>query len=233
MGKHKTTLEAERLAGLMPSVPAELLEHFAKGPLTAESINSASLALKKALIERALGAELTHHLGYELGGSRPEESANQRNGVSGKTVLTETGPIRLEVPRDREGSFSPLLVGKHERRFTGFDDKIVALYSRGLTVREIQAFLAEQYGTQVSPDLISTVTAAVVTEVGGLAVSGSGADVPGGVFRCAAGEDPRRGCGAQQGGVLGLGRAAGRDAGDPGPVAGDDRGREVLAQGFQ
>ena len=107
------------------------------------------MALKKALIERALGGELTHHLGYKPGAERPEGVANQRNGASAKTVLTDDGPLRIEVPRDREGRFEPLLIPKHERRFTGFDDKIVAMYARGMTVREIQGFLAEQYGTEV------------------------------------------------------------------------------------
>ena len=87
---------------------------------------AASQAFKKALIERALGAELTHHLGYAPGAARPEQAGNQRNGASAKTVQTETGPLRIEVPRDRDGSFEPLLIPKHERRFKGFHDKIVA-----------------------------------------------------------------------------------------------------------
>ena len=87
------------------------------------------------------------------------------NGASGKTVLTDDGPLRIEVPRDREGSFEPLLIAKHERRFTGFDDKIVAMYARGMTMLEIQGFLAEQYGTEVSPEFISSVTEAVMAEV--------------------------------------------------------------------
>ena len=76
------------------------------------------------------------------GGAKPEDTTNHRNGTSGKTVLTDDGPLALEVPRDRDGTFEPRLIGKHERRFTGFDDKVIALYARGLTVREIQAFLA-------------------------------------------------------------------------------------------
>jgi transposase-like protein len=123
------------------------------------------MALKKALIERALGGELSHHLGYPPGGDKPAEAGNHRNGSTGKTVFTDNGPLRIEVPRDRHGSFEPLLIAKHERRFTGFDDKIVALYARGMTVREIQAFLAEQYGTEVSPEFISSVTDAVMAEV--------------------------------------------------------------------
>lgn len=121
--------------------------------------------LNKALIERALGGELSHHLGYPPGAARPEDAVNQRNGISAKTVHTQDGPLRIEVPRDREGLFEPLLIGKHERRFTGFDDKIVAMYARGMTVREIQGFLAEQYGTEVSPEFISSVTDAVMAEV--------------------------------------------------------------------
>ncbi|CAG2160880.1 hypothetical protein LMG26411_07829 [Cupriavidus numazuensis] len=80
-------------------------------------------------------------------------------------MLTEDGPLRVDLPRDRDGSFNPILIPKHERRFTGFDDKIIAMYARGMTVREIQAFLAEQYGTEVSPEFISSVTDAVMDEV--------------------------------------------------------------------
>ena len=151
----------------LPSIPKELIEQLTGGatPMTADQINATTMALKKALIERALGAELSHHLGYALGSTRPEEAANQRNGKSAKTVLTEDGPLRIEVLRDRAGSFEPILIPKHERRFTGFDDKIVAMYARGMTVREIQGFLAEQYGTEVSPEFISSVTDAVMAEV--------------------------------------------------------------------
>ena len=134
--------------------------------MSAEAINAASMAFKKALIERALGAELSHHLGYPPGADKPAEVSNHRNGASAKTVLTEDGPLRIDVPRDRQGRFEPVLIPKHERRFTGFDDKIVAMYARGMTVREIQGFLIEQYGTEVSPEFISSVTDAVMTEVG-------------------------------------------------------------------
>lgn len=162
--KLKNVAIAERSASL-PKIPKELLDQFAQGPMTAETIQDATIALKKALIERALGGELSYHLGYSPGGDKPAEASNHRNGSTGKTVLTEDGPLRIEVPRDREGSFEPLLIPKHERRFTGFDDKIVALYARGMTVREIQAFLAEQYATEVSPEFISSVTDAVMGEV--------------------------------------------------------------------
>jgi transposase-like protein len=149
----------------MPSIPQEVIDQFVTGPMSAEAIQDISMAFKKALIERTLGAELSHHLGYATGVARPEESTNHRNGTSGKTVLTEDGPVRIDVPRDRDGSFEPLLIAKHERRFTGFDDKIVAMYARGMTVREIQGFMAEQYGTEVSPEFISSVTDAVIAEV--------------------------------------------------------------------
>jgi transposase-like protein len=100
----------------LPTIPAELLEQFDNGPMTAESINAATMALKKALIERALGGEMNHHLGYSSGAAKPAAVTNQRNGKSAKTVLTEDGQIRIEVPRDRDGSFEPLLIPKHERR---------------------------------------------------------------------------------------------------------------------
>jgi putative transposase len=147
-------------------VPAEILDQFvAQGPISHEELEAAVRRFKKAIIERALGGELTHHLGYPPGGTKPEEATNHRNGTSGKTILTDDGSLAIDVPRDREGTFEPRFIPKHERRFTGFDDKVVALYARGMTVREIQGFLAEMYAVEVSPDLISTVTDAVVAEV--------------------------------------------------------------------
>jgi transposase-like protein len=153
-------------AEVLAPIPAEILDQIVRdGPLTAEEIESASRRFKKARIERALGGELTHHPGYAPGAAKPELATNHRNGTSGNTVLTDDGPVAIEVPRDREGTFEPQLIGKHERRFTGFDDKVIALYARGLTVREIQAFLKEAYAVDVSPDLIRAVTDAIVTEV--------------------------------------------------------------------
>jgi transposase-like protein len=153
-------------AEVLAPIPAEILDQLIReGPLTAEEVETATRRFKKALIERALGAELRHHLGYAPGMPKPDARTNQRNGISGKTVLTDDGPVAIEVPRDREGPFEPRLIGKHERRFTGFDDTVIALYARGLTVREIQAVLKEMYAVEVSPDLISAVTDAVITEV--------------------------------------------------------------------
>ena len=152
-------------AAVLPTIPPELLDQLVKGPMSAQAVEDASRAFKKALIERALGAEMSHHLGYAAGGEKPEATSNHRNGKSGKTVLTDDGPVRIAVPRDRDGEFEPKLIGKHERRFTGFDDKIIALYARGMTLREIQGFLAEMYGTEVTPEFISTVTDAVFAEI--------------------------------------------------------------------
>ena len=152
-------------AAVLARIPPELLDELVKGPMTAEAVEDVSRAFKKALIERALGAEMSHHLGYPAGAEKPESATNHRNGKSGKTVLTDDGPLRIEVPRDREGGFEPKLIGKHERRFTGFDDKIITMYARGMTVREIQGFLAEMYATEVTPEFISTVTDAVLSEV--------------------------------------------------------------------
>ena len=152
-------------ARVLPKIPPELLDQLVKGPMTAEDVQDASQAFKKALIERALGAEKSHHLGYPAGADKPETATNHRNGKSGKTLLTDDGPLRIDVPRDREAGFEPKLIGKHERHFTGFDDKIIAMYARGMTVREIQGFLAEMYGTEVTPEFISKVTDAVLAEI--------------------------------------------------------------------
>jgi putative transposase len=161
-GKHKQKPSSPSLA----PVPSEILDHFVpQGPISAAELEDVVRRFKKAIIERALGGEFPHHLGYPPGGTKPDDTTNHRNGTSGKTVLTDDGPMPIEVPRDRDGSVEPRLIGKHERRFTGFDDKIIALYARGLTVREIQAFLSEMYATDVSPDLISTVTDAVSADV--------------------------------------------------------------------
>src|SRR5665213_2913399 len=160
--KTKTTA-ADRAA--LPRIPAELLEQLIPGPVTPEQLEDIFQQFKRAFIERALGAEMSQHLGYVPGEPKPRGVVNHRNGKSAKTVLTDTGALGIEVPRDREGSFEPQLIGKHERRFTGFDDKIIAMYARGMTMREIQGFLAEMYTVAVSPDLISRVTDAVMGEV--------------------------------------------------------------------
>ena len=149
---------------ITPELLDQLLANYEKPEdLTGE--NGLFKQLKKALIERALGAELTEHLGYEKGDPAGRGSGNSRNGTSSKSILTEDGEIEITVPRDRAGSFEPQLIAKGQTHFTGFDDKILSLYARGMTVREIQGHLAELYGAEVSPDLISRVTDAVLEEV--------------------------------------------------------------------
>ena len=163
MPRKTNTATADKAA--LPRIPAELLEQLIPGPVTPGQLEDIFQRFKKAFIERALGAEMSHHLGYAPGQAKPDGAVNHRNGKSAKRVLTDTGALAIEVPRDRHGSFEPQLIGKHERRFTGFDDKIIAMYARGMTVREIQGFLAEMYSVDVSPDLISSVTDAVMSEV--------------------------------------------------------------------
>jgi putative transposase len=154
----------------VPATPAiavnpELLDQLVTGPMNPQEFESLFRGLKKAIVERALGAELTHHLGYPKGETPPLDQPNYRNGSTPKTVLTDDGPLDLAIPRDREGSFEPQLIAKGERRFAGFDDKIIAMYARGMTVREIQGYLKEMYAVEVSPDFISQVTEAVMAEV--------------------------------------------------------------------
>ena len=164
MKKKRTVASQAAARGPLPELPKELLDHLVKGPMTPTEVQDLMLAFNKAVIERAMGAEMNLHLGYPPGQPKPPGQANERNGASGKTVITDRGAVRVEVPRDRDGSFEPILIPKHERRFTGFDERIIAMYARGMSVREIQAFLAESYGTEVSPDFISSVTDEVMAE---------------------------------------------------------------------
>src|SRR3954465_12595962 len=146
-----------------PVIPDELLDQLLAGrdPQSALGRDGLLDELKRALAERALNAEMDHH----LGGEAAEGRANSRNGYGRKTVLTETGKLPIAVPRDRLATFEPQLIAKYRRRLPGFDDKVISMYARGLTVREIQGHLAEIYGIDVSPDLISAVTDAVLDEV--------------------------------------------------------------------
>jgi len=143
-----------------PRIPDELLDQLLAGadPKTAFDANGLLDDLKKALAERALNAEMDHHLAGD-------ETGNSRNGYGRKTVTTETGRIELEIPRDRQATFDPQLIAKYQRRFPGFDDKIVSMYARGMSAREIVGHLRELYGIEVSPDLISVVTDAVLEEI--------------------------------------------------------------------
>src|SRR5436189_130082 len=143
-----------------PRIPDAVLDQLLAGadPKTAFDPNGLIDDLKKALAERVLNAEMDHHLAGE-------EPSNRRNGYGKKTVITDTGQIELEVPRDREARFDPQLIAKYQRRFPGFDDKIISMYARGMSTREIVGHLRELYGIDVSPDLISAVTDAVLEEV--------------------------------------------------------------------
>jgi hypothetical protein len=149
---------------IAPELLDQLLANYAK-PEDLLGEEGLFKQLKKALIERAPGAELTEHPGYEKGDPAGRGSGNNRNGVSSKTVLTDGGEIEIAVPRDRAGTFEPQLIPKGQTRFEGFDDKILSLYARGMTVREIQGHLTGLYGIDVSPDLISRVTGAVLDEI--------------------------------------------------------------------
>lgn len=141
----------------------ELLDALLEGedPKTALSSKGLFGDLKKALAERMLNAELDHHLEQ----AEEEASGNHRNGSSRKTVLAEDEKLELQIPRDRHARFEPALIAKYQRRLPGFDAKVIAMYSRGMTTRQIQAMLLELYGLKVSPDLISTITDAVLEEV--------------------------------------------------------------------
>ena len=146
----------------------ELIDELLAGARTPEEITGPDGLLQrltKRLVERAMAAELTEHLGYEHGEAPPGGVGNTRNGTTAKTVHTGHGSVRIEQPRDRTGSFEPQIVCKHQRRFDGFDDKIIAMYGRGMSVRDIQAHLAELYGVEVGHDLISRVTDAVLEDV--------------------------------------------------------------------
>jgi putative transposase len=146
----------------------EVIDELLAGARTEEEIvgpGGLLAELTRRLVERAMSAELTEHLGYERHQEPPGGAGNTRNGSMPKTLATEHGPVRIKTPRDRKGTFEPQLVRKGQRRFEGFDDKILALYARGLSTRDIEAHLAEIYGVKVGRDLISRVTDAVMDDV--------------------------------------------------------------------
>lgn len=146
----------------------EWLDELVRGCSTQDDLFGATgvfTKLKAALVNRILESEMDHHLGYAKDSKVEKGTRNRRNGHSGKTVHTENGSIDISIPRDREGQFSPSVIGKHQRRLLGFDEKVLALYARGMTCRDIQGHLRELYGTDVSPELISTVTDGVLEEL--------------------------------------------------------------------
>jgi putative transposase len=175
-GESRLAGEATAPAGILERVPDdlrgklpdELVDELLAGAKTEEEIVGASgllSQLTKRLVERALEVELTDHLGYEPHREPPGGARNTRNGSTPKTLVTEHGAVEVRTPRDRDGSFEPKLVRKRQRRFEGFDEKILALYSRGLSTRDIEAHLRELYGVSVGRDLISRVTDAVMDDV--------------------------------------------------------------------
>jgi putative transposase len=154
----------DRLAGLLP---AEELQDAVKGLAPEQITGPGGLLTQLAgrVIETALGAELTGHLGYELGQAPPDGAGNVRNGTTRKTLQTELGPVQIKTPRDRTGSFEPQLVAKRQTRLAGLDDKILGLYAGGMSVRDIEAHLSDLYGVEIKRDTISRVTDAVLADV--------------------------------------------------------------------
>lgn len=152
----------------MGEIRPELIDELLKGYQKPEEITGEGGLLKrltKAILERALESEMTHELGYEKHSPAGRNGGNSRNGKSAKKLQTDYGELDITVPRDRRGEFEPRIVRKGQRRFTGFDDKILSMYARGMTTRDIQGHLEEIYGVEVSPELISTVTDGIISEV--------------------------------------------------------------------
>lgn len=152
----------------MSEIRDDLIDELLKGYEKPEDIVGESGLLKqltKAILERALESELTHQLGYSKNSPEGRNSGNSRNGKGRKTLKTDHGELSITTPRDRNSQFDPQIIKKGQRRFTGFDDKILSMYARGMTTRDIQAHLEDIYGVEVSADLISTVTDGVLEEV--------------------------------------------------------------------
>ena len=168
----KKEQEAQGQEGKKPGIDPAIIEELMKGYQKPEDLTGPGgimEQLTKRLYERVLGAEMTHYLGYEKGqapkAQAEDKRENHRNGTSKKTLVSEDGKLEIEVPRDRSGEFEPQFVRKGQRRFGGFDSKIIARYAQGMRVREIKAFLEEQYKVEISADLISTVTDSVLDDV--------------------------------------------------------------------
>jgi putative transposase len=167
----KKEVEAQSQEGKKAQIDSAIIEELMKGYQKPEDLTGPGgimEQLTKRLYERVLGAEMTHYLGYEKGQAAKlgaeEKRENHRNGTSKKTLISEDGKLEIEVPRDRAGEFEPQFIRKGQRRFGGFDTKIIAMYAQGMTVREIKAFLEEQYKVEISADLISTVTNSVMDD---------------------------------------------------------------------
>src|SRR2546422_756317 len=157
-------VSVRRPAGRSP-LPSASASRAAPPSLIRRVRRWSDMGLTGAFVERTRGAELPGPLGYEPGAPGSVAAGNARNGTTPKTLTTDQGDVAIETPRDRNGRFEPQLVKKHQRRFTDFDDKILSMYARGMSVRDIPAHLSEIYGTDISPRLISTATDALVDEV--------------------------------------------------------------------
>ena len=152
----------------MSKINLDLIDELLKDYKKHEDIIGANGLLKqltKAILERALESELTYELGYKKHSPAGRNGGNSRNGKSSKTLKTDYGDLKLSIPRDRDSEFEPQIVKKGQRRFAGFDDKILSMYARGMTTRDIQGHLEEIYGVEVSPELITTVTDGIISEV--------------------------------------------------------------------
>ena len=150
------------------AIKDEILEELLKDYKNPEDLIGKDGLLKeltKRLLEKAMDSELTHHLGYEKYSPTGKKSGNSRNGKSSKKIKGDFGEMPIEVPRDRNGDFNPQIIQKHQTRFNGFDDKIISMYARGMTTRDIQEHLKEIYGVEISADLVSTVTDGVIADV--------------------------------------------------------------------
>src|SRR5579859_80156 len=213
-------------------VPDELLSSLLAGYKKPEDLigeNGLLKQLTKLLVEKALDAEMTEHLGHDKHEPVADPVGNTRNGRSRKTLKGEFSELPIEVPRDRNGTFEPQLVPKHQTRWNGFDERILSLYVCGMTVREIQAHLQEMYGAEVSPSLISSVTDAVVDEV-----KIWQARPLDGLSDCVSGLHSREGARGRRAGESGVSRDRRDDErrqGSAGSVARANGRREVLAAG--
>lgn len=155
----------KRKAGAPGAIDPSLLDQLVGERRTMAEFEALVRQLKGQLLTRMLQGELTHHLGYRPGEAKPEGQTNQRNGATPKTVTADDDQFTVAVPRDREGSFEPVILPKHQRRLPRFDQNVISLYARGLSTREIQGHLEELYAIQISPDAISTVTEEVLDEI--------------------------------------------------------------------
>jgi len=174
-----------------PSLDPQLVNQLLAGRQTPGEIEDLLKDLRKAFIESALDGELTHLLGYQKHAVSGRGSGNSRNGKSRKKLKTDGAEIEIQIPRDREGEFEPQLIPKHQRRWEGFDETILALYARGMTTRDIQSFLKEKYDVDVSPEFVSSVCESVERRRAAMADAPLGGGLADPLSRCALSQSPR------------------------------------------